>query len=232
MDDGLAGHAGHTSHAVSSSASRPSHHSVAWELSLSDQVLDLDSVWTRAIAGLGEDVVSAQQRAWLRLTKPLALVQDTVVLATPNDFARDVLDTRLRPLVVDALSRELARDVRVAVTVEPMRRVRRPTAGTTPQRRRRRARAVSRGRARTGARNLDPSRRVRTGSTRSTSSRPSSSGRATGSPTRPRSRSPRRRPRPTTRCSSTASPGWARPTCCTRSATTPERSCPAAGCGT
>jgi chromosomal replication initiator protein len=45
-------------------------------------------------------------------------VQDTVVLATPNDFARDVLDTRLRPLVVDALSRELAQDVRVAVTVE------------------------------------------------------------------------------------------------------------------
>src|SRR5579862_9440326 len=84
-----------------------------------DQVLDLDSVWTRAIAGLGEDLVSAQQRAWLRLTKPLALVQDTVVLATPNDFARDVLDTRLRPLVVDALSRELSREVRVAVTVEP-----------------------------------------------------------------------------------------------------------------
>jgi chromosomal replication initiator protein len=86
---------------------------------VADQVLDLDSVWTRAIAGLGEDLVSAQQRAWLRLTKPLALVQDTVVLATPNDFARDVLDTRLRPLVVEALSRELARDVRVAVTVEP-----------------------------------------------------------------------------------------------------------------
>jgi chromosomal replication initiator protein len=86
---------------------------------VTDQVLDLDSVWTRAIAGLGEDLVSAQQRAWLRLTKPLALVQDTVVLATPNDFARDVLDTRLRPLVVEALSRELARDVRVAVTVEP-----------------------------------------------------------------------------------------------------------------
>jgi chromosomal replication initiator protein len=86
---------------------------------VSEQVLDLDSVWTRAIAGLDEDLVSAQQRAWLRLTKPLALVQDTVVLATPNDFARDVLDTRLRPLVIDALSRELARDVRVAVTVEP-----------------------------------------------------------------------------------------------------------------
>jgi chromosomal replication initiator protein len=86
-----------------------------------DQVLDLDSVWTRAITGLGEDLVSAQQRAWLRMTKPLALVQGTVVLATPNDFARDVLDTRLRPLVVDALSRELDQDIRVAVTVDEAR---------------------------------------------------------------------------------------------------------------
>ncbi len=83
-----------------------------------DQVLDLDSVWTKAITGLGEDLVSAQQRAWLRMTKPLALVQGTIVLATPNDFARDVLDTRLRPLVVDALSRELDQDIRVAITVD------------------------------------------------------------------------------------------------------------------
>ena len=135
---------------------------------MSDQVLDLDSVWTRAIAGLGEDLVSAQQRAWLRLTKPLALVQDTVVLATPNDFARDVLDTRLRPLVIEALSRELARDVRVAVTVEP-------EAGAgwrrTPSRRsmtsRTRWTISNRCRwSRPGAR--APSR---TGSTRSTSSR-------------------------------------------------------------
>jgi chromosomal replication initiator protein len=86
---------------------------------VADQVLDLESVWTRAIAGLGDDLVPAQQRAWLRMTKPLALVQDTVVLATPNEFARDVLDTRLRPLVVEALSRELTREIRVAITVEP-----------------------------------------------------------------------------------------------------------------
>ena len=42
-------------------------------------------------------------------------------------------------------------------------------------------------------------------------------------PVRPRGRRRRgrgARPRPTTRCSSTASPGWARPTCCTPSATT------------
>jgi chromosomal replication initiator protein len=84
-----------------------------------DDVLDLEAVWTRAIADLSDDVLPAQHRAWMRLTKPLALVQDTAVLATPNDFAREILDTKLRPLIIDALSRQLGRDVRVAVTVEP-----------------------------------------------------------------------------------------------------------------
>jgi chromosomal replication initiator protein len=81
--------------------------------------VDLDAVWTRAIADLGDDVLPAQHRAWMRLTKPLALVQDTAVLAAPNDFARDILDTKLRDVIVAALSRQLGQDVRVAVTVEP-----------------------------------------------------------------------------------------------------------------
>ena len=50
--------------------------------------------------------------------------------------------------------------------------------------------------------------------------------------TPPPSPSPRRPARPTTRCSSTATPGWARPTCCTRSATTSAASTPAPGCAT
>jgi chromosomal replication initiator protein len=81
--------------------------------------IDLDAAWTRAIAELGDDVLPAQHRAWMRLTKPLALVQDTAVLAAPNDFVRGVLDTKLRDVIVAALSRQLGQDVRVAVTVEP-----------------------------------------------------------------------------------------------------------------
>ncbi|HWB66990.1 MAG TPA: chromosomal replication initiator protein DnaA [Mycobacteriales bacterium] len=79
----------------------------------------MDGVWGRAIAGLDDEVVSAQQRAWLRLTKPLGFVQNTMVLATPNEFARDVIDTRLRPVVSAALSHQIGTEVRVAVTVEP-----------------------------------------------------------------------------------------------------------------
>ncbi|HET6816954.1 MAG TPA: chromosomal replication initiator protein DnaA [Mycobacteriales bacterium] len=85
---------------------------------MTEDTLDLEAVWIRAIADLGDDVLPAQHRAWMRLTRPLALVQDTAVLATPNDFAREVLDTKLRPVIMDALSRQLGRDVRVAVTVE------------------------------------------------------------------------------------------------------------------
>src|SRR3954468_8829675 len=85
---------------------------------MSDDVLDLEAVWIRAIAELDDETLPAQHRAWMRLTRPLALVQDTAVLATPNDFAREVLDTKLRPVIMDALSRQLGREVRVAVTVE------------------------------------------------------------------------------------------------------------------
>ena len=67
-----------------------------------------------------------------------------------------------------------------------------------------------------------PRRRPR--STPATASTSSSSATATGSPTPPRWRSPSSPARPTTRCSCTRRPGSARPTCCTRSATTCSRS--------
>ena len=63
--------------------------------------------------------MTPQQRAWLRTTRPLGLVEDTALVAVPNEFAKDVLETRLRPLITTALSIQLGREVRVAVTVEP-----------------------------------------------------------------------------------------------------------------
>jgi chromosomal replication initiator protein len=80
---------------------------------------DLESVWTHAIDALGDSTVSPQHRAFLRLTRPLGLVEDTALLAAPNDFAKDVLETRLRPQITAALSANLGRDIRIAVTVRP-----------------------------------------------------------------------------------------------------------------
>ena len=78
----------------------------------------LEVVWTRAIAGLADGVLSPQHRAFVALTRPLGLVEDTALLAAPNEFAKDVLDTRLRPVIAQALSAEYGREIRVAVTVQ------------------------------------------------------------------------------------------------------------------
>jgi chromosomal replication initiator protein len=84
-----------------------------------DDTLNLELLWAHAIEGLADSAVTPQQRAWLRTTRPLGLVEDTALVAVPNEFAKDVLETRLRPLITTALSRQLGREIRVAVTVEP-----------------------------------------------------------------------------------------------------------------
>jgi chromosomal replication initiator protein len=86
---------------------------------VSEDNRDFPTVWARSLAGLTQGSVAPQHRAFIQLTRPLALVEDTALLAAPNEFAKDVLETRLRPLVTDALSRELGREIRIAVTVEP-----------------------------------------------------------------------------------------------------------------
>jgi chromosomal replication initiator protein len=61
----------------------------------------------------------ASQLAWLKLTRPLGLVESTALIATPNGFVKEQLETRLRPLVTHALSQELGRSIQLAVTVDP-----------------------------------------------------------------------------------------------------------------
>jgi len=81
--------------------------------------LDLTEVWTKTLNSLGDQGMTSQQRAFVALTRPLAIVEDTALIAAPNEFTKDVLESKLRPLVVDALSATLGRDVRLAVTVDP-----------------------------------------------------------------------------------------------------------------
>ena len=86
---------------------------------MAEETVDLETLWAHAIDGLADSAVTPQQRAWLRTTRPLGLLDDTALLAAPNEFTKDVLETRLRPLITTALSTLLHREIRVAVTVEP-----------------------------------------------------------------------------------------------------------------
>jgi chromosomal replication initiator protein len=83
-----------------------------------DDSAELVSVWNRVRPRFDEPSIRPQQKAWIGLTRPLGLVEDTALLAAPNDFAKDYLENRLRPLIASVLSEELGRDIRVAVTVQ------------------------------------------------------------------------------------------------------------------
>jgi len=80
---------------------------------------DLGDVWARSLADLADMQIEPHQRAWLQLTRPLGLVENTALIAAPNDFVKEQLETRLRALITNALSRELARSIQLAVTVDP-----------------------------------------------------------------------------------------------------------------
>jgi chromosomal replication initiator protein len=80
---------------------------------------ELAALWARTLERLAaQGEVTPQFQAWLSLTRPIALVEDTAVLAAPHEFAKDVLESRLRPALTAALAAEIGREVRVAVTVE------------------------------------------------------------------------------------------------------------------
>jgi chromosomal replication initiator protein len=80
---------------------------------------DLAEVWARSLDDLNGMQLEAHQRAWLKLTRPLGLVENTALIATPNEFVKEQLETRLRTLITHALSRELGRSIQLAVTVDP-----------------------------------------------------------------------------------------------------------------
>jgi chromosomal replication initiator protein len=80
---------------------------------------DLAQVWARSLEELSDLQIEPHQRAWLRLTRPLGLVENTALIATPNEFVKEQLETRLRALITHALSREFGRNIQLAVTVDP-----------------------------------------------------------------------------------------------------------------
>ncbi|MET8981644.1 chromosomal replication initiator protein DnaA [Streptomyces sp. NPDC004539] len=89
---------------------------------MADVPADLAAVWPRVLEqllgeGRGQGMETKDER-WLRRTQPLALVADTALLAVPNEFAKNVLEGRLAPIVSESLSRECGRPIRIAITVD------------------------------------------------------------------------------------------------------------------
>ncbi|BBH65449.1 chromosomal replication initiator protein DnaA [Actinoplanes sp. OR16] len=68
---------------------------------------------------MSDEIASPQQRAYLQLVRLRAIVEDTALLSVPDAFTRDVIESRMRPAITEALSRRLNRPIQVAVTVRP-----------------------------------------------------------------------------------------------------------------
>ncbi len=92
---------------------------------MADQPGDLGQVWNRVIAdlsgasaGSGAQTLSPQQRAFLRLTRPLGLIDGTALLAAPSEFAKGAIEQILRRPISEALGRHLGVAVNLAVVVD------------------------------------------------------------------------------------------------------------------
>jgi chromosomal replication initiator protein len=79
----------------------------------------LAQTWDRAVGRIATDpATTSQQLAFVRLARPVGLLDGTVVLAVGNSFTRDYLESRVRDELTDALSDALGSPVRLAVTVD------------------------------------------------------------------------------------------------------------------
>src|SRR6266498_5152365 len=81
--------------------------------------MNLGVVWEQVVRELSAGTLSPQQRAWIRVTRPIGLLDGTALLAAPSEFAKDAIERALRDPITDALSRRLGREVSLAVKVDP-----------------------------------------------------------------------------------------------------------------
>jgi len=82
--------------------------------------VDLAGLWGSVIESMAGE--SPQHRAFLALTKPLGLLQNeggaTLLLNTPNQFAKDFLELRIKSALNEILTAQLGQKINIAVTVD------------------------------------------------------------------------------------------------------------------
>ncbi len=92
-------------------------HVVAEAEGTGSEVAAVSAAWDAAKSDFGEQGLSAHDRAWIRGVRAVGVLDDTVLFAAPNEIIRDLLDTKLRPLVVTRMSAALGRPIDFAVVV-------------------------------------------------------------------------------------------------------------------
>jgi len=83
--------------------------------------VELTELWERVVEHVSTG--EPQHRAFLAMTKPLGLLQKeggatSLLVAAPNAFAKDVLESRLRTVINEVLTKELGEKANIAVMVD------------------------------------------------------------------------------------------------------------------
>ncbi|WP_424183639.1 chromosomal replication initiator protein DnaA [Actinokineospora sp. G85] len=85
---------------------------------MSEHQVNLGVVWEQVVRELSAGTLSPSQRAWMRMTRPIGLLDGTALLSAPSDFAKEAIERALREPITAALSRRLGRVVSLAVKVD------------------------------------------------------------------------------------------------------------------
>ena len=86
---------------------------------MNDGNVDFGHVWHNTLTALDTNGLPPTQRAFLRQAKFVGLLEETALLAVPDEYTKDIVETRVRQQVVMALSSQLGIEIRLAVTVDP-----------------------------------------------------------------------------------------------------------------
>ncbi len=76
-------------------------------------------IWQATLQALHEAGIPAPQRAFLAQATLVGMLEDTALIAAPDDFTKDIVETRVRGALIKALSEQTGVEVRLAVTVDP-----------------------------------------------------------------------------------------------------------------
>lgn len=79
----------------------------------------LTDAWQQALQQLDAASIGPAHSAFIGMTKPLADVEGTVLLAVPNEFTKTFIETRLAAPITAAMQKILNKDLRIALTVDP-----------------------------------------------------------------------------------------------------------------
>jgi chromosomal replication initiator protein len=78
----------------------------------------LSEVWSRTLEAI-DDAVTSQERAFVRLCTLDGVVGETALLSVPHEYAKDIVEQRLRPVITTTLTAQLGHEIRIAVVVDP-----------------------------------------------------------------------------------------------------------------